>query len=80
MQNIEVGGVSVGVPATSEGASGLGALAGAGSLAETTRLTEDVAGLDSGEDVPEGYEEPETFTPTWLKVKVIGFDEEEEEG
>ena len=78
-QNIEVGGVSVGVPVTSEGASGLGALVGAGSLTETSGLTDDVAGLDTGEDTTEGYSEPEDYTPTWLKVKVVGFDEEEEQ-
>ena len=78
-QNIEVSGVSVGVPVASEGASGLGALAGAGSLAATSGLTEEMAGLDTGEDVAEGYSEPEDYTPTWLKVKVVGFDEEKDD-
>ena len=76
-QNIEVTGVSVGVPVASEGASGLGALAGAGGLTETSGLTEDVAGLDAGKDAAGEYSEPEDYTPTWLKVKVVGFDEEE---
>ena len=75
-QNIEVTGVSVGVPVVSEGVSSLGALAGAGSLTETSGLTDEVAGLDTGKDVAEGYSEPEAYTPTWLKVKVVGFDEE----
>ena len=78
-QNIEVTGVSVGVPVASEGASGLGALVGAGSLTETSGLTDDVVGLDSGKDTAEGYSEPEDYTPTWLKVKVVGFDEEEDD-
>ncbi len=76
-QNIEVTGISVGVPVASEGVSGLGALAGVGSLAETNRLTENVTGLDAGKDASKVYEdEPEAFTPTWLDVKVVGFDKE----
>ena len=73
--NIEFAVGSVGVPVSSEGAGGIGALAGAGGLAQTSNLTEASSVLQSAR---ERFEETmaklsEALKPKWLDVKVIDY-------
>ncbi len=77
-ENISFSQGSVGVPVASEGGAGLGALAGAGALAEVSKLTEETTGVASarGRVEQEMADFGKAFTPNWLKVEFIGFDEE----
>jgi hypothetical protein len=76
-QNISFSQGSVGVPVDSGGTS-LGSLAGAGALAETAKLAEEST-LDSAKErvAQDMAEFAEAFVPTWLRVEVIGFYEED---
>jgi hypothetical protein len=73
-QNISFSQGSVGVSSGSDGTANLGALAGAGSLTETTRMGEE-ATLGSAQDrYDAGTKElAEALVPRWLDVKVIDF-------
>lgn len=74
--NIKASGQSVGVPSTSESSAGIGALAGAGNLADTGQMTEDaVLGGTQGRMSDEAAQLADAFIPKWLGVQVIGFDE-----
>jgi hypothetical protein len=73
--NIEFAVGSVGVPVSSEGAGGIGALAGAGGLAQTSNLTEASSVLQSAR---ERFDESmaklaDALKPKWLDVKVIDY-------
>jgi hypothetical protein len=79
-QNIDVSGVSVGVPDTSA-AAGLGALTGSGTVSETSKVAEESGALKSAQERFSEYvtELSDNLVPKWLAVEVIGFDEEEAE-
>lgn len=77
-QNISFSQGAVGVPVASEGNAGMGALAGAGSLTEMSRMTEENSGLGPRK-VPKATQVVDDFMAQWLDVKVIGFDMESEE-
>ncbi len=80
-QNIEATGMSVGVPTASQGTAGLSSLAGSGSLAGMGDMGEEQAAMASrrGEAAQDAERLAESFLPKWLDVKVIAFDELEEE-
>lgn len=80
VQNIEVGGASVGVPDASASAGSLGALAGAGTVTETSKIAEEQAGLGGAKERFSKYvaDLADTLVPKWLAVEVIGFGEETE--
>ncbi|MDY6989270.1 MAG: filamentous hemagglutinin family protein [Thermodesulfobacteriota bacterium] len=77
-ENISFSQGSAGVPVSSDGAVGLGALAGAGALAEVSKLTEETTGVASarGRVEQEMADLSKAFTPKWLKGAFIGFEEE----
>jgi hypothetical protein len=77
-ENISFSQGSVGVPVASDGGLGLGALAGAGALAEVSKLTEETTGVASakGRVEQELTDLGKTFTSRWLKVRFVGFEEE----
>jgi hypothetical protein len=77
-ENISFSQGSVGVPVASEGGIGLGALAGAGTLAEVSKLTEETTGVASARRQVEQElaDLGKTFSSRWLKVRFIGFEEE----
>ena len=81
IQNIEVGGASVGVPDTSLAATSLGALAGSGAVTEGSKIAEEQAGLASAQERFSKFVEDigETLVPKWIAVEVVGFGEEDEE-
>lgn len=81
-QNIQFSQGSVGVPAASQTAGGLGALAGTGGLAETSRMAQESSALGSTQDRFDTDKEKlaESFKPKWLDVKVIDFDDRGSEG
>jgi hypothetical protein len=81
VQNIEVSGLSVGVPMAADSGVGLGALSGAGTLAEAAKMAEESTLGSAKERATKGAEElADTFAPTWLEVQVIGFEEKEGSG
>jgi len=73
--NIDAGGGSVGLPAATDSSVSLGALAGAGSVAENGKMIDQVATLGSAK---EKYEQQanavDDFMSRWLDVKIISFD------
>ena len=82
VQNISFTAGSVGFSAASDSTASLGALAGAGSVTEAAKLTDETIGLASARErtVQQGEELAKAFTPTWLKVEFVGFEEEGEQG
>lgn len=78
--NISFSVGSVGVPAA-DGAVSIGALAGAGALAETSKMIEQTASLGStgGRTAMASAVIGEDFVTRWLDVKVISFDAGSEE-
>lgn len=81
VQNIEVSGTSVGVPDTGMAATSIGALAGSGTVSETSKVAEEQAGLGGAKERFSKYVEDlaENLVPKWIAVEVIGFGEDEEE-
>jgi len=77
-ENISFSQGSAGVPVSSDGGVGLGALAGAGTLAEVSKLTEETTGVASarGRVEQEMADLSKAFTPKWLKGEFIGFEKE----
>jgi len=80
-QNIEAAGLSVGVPAATQGAAGLSTLAGSSSLANMSDMGQEQAGMASnrGEAAQQAQKLAEAFTAKWLDVKVISFETDEKE-
>jgi hypothetical protein len=77
VQNIEVGGTSVGVPVAAD-AGTLGAITGdTGSLNEATKIAEKAATMNAAKEqmASQAANLAETFTLKWLKVEFMGFDE-----
>jgi hypothetical protein len=76
-QNIDVGGISVGVPQASTGPS-LGALAGAGSVAETSKIAEESSAMKSAQERMAEYTKnlSDSLVPKWISVEVMGFEQE----
>lgn len=73
-QNIQFSQGSVGVPSGSEGAAGLGALAGAGSLTETSKMGEEATLGSAKERFQDGGSGlADALQPRWLDVQVIDF-------
>ena len=77
VQNIEVGGASVGVPDASASVGSLGALAGAGTVTETSKIAEEQAGLAGARERFSSYvaDLTDTLVPKWVAVEVVGFGE-----
>lgn len=77
VQNIEVGGASIGVPDASASPASLGALAGSGAVSETSKVADAQAGLGSAKERFSKYvsDLAEDLVPSWLAVEVIGFGE-----
>jgi hypothetical protein len=79
-QNISFSQGSVGVPSQGGGAINMGALTGAGNLAETAKAGETAAaGAGKGQNAREMEKEADSFLPRWLDVKVTGYVEEEQD-
>ena len=77
--NISFSSGSVGLPSTSQGAVSLGTLTGLSSLAQEFK-GDDAAGLPGAKNrLNQGESPKDQFAPSWLEVKVIGFDAEAEE-
>lgn len=79
-QNITVTGTSVGVPQTATGPS-MGALVGAGTVSETSKITEESAAMRSAEErfSERVAELSDQLVPKWIAVEVIGFEEDKED-
>jgi hypothetical protein len=79
-QNISFTAGSVGVPSSSGGAN-LGALSGMGGLSETDKLASQTSSMAAERNAAAQDEAKlaEGFVPKWLDVKVVTFDELEEE-
>ncbi|MFH0725679.1 MAG: filamentous hemagglutinin family protein [Pseudomonadota bacterium] len=79
-QNIDVAGLSVGVPQASTGPS-IGVMAGAGTVSESSKVAEESAVMKSAEDrfANAVTELSENLVPKWLAVEVIGFVVEDED-
>lgn len=77
-QNIDVAGASVGVPDTSGVSTSMAALAGAGTMSETSKMAEESGAAKSAADrFKDRVEELEkSLVPKWVAVEVIGFEEE----
>ena len=76
-QNIQVSGVSVGVPLTNTNAGSLTALSGTSSLNESSQLSEEMSGISSSAAKSSAAAE-ESYVPKWVKVMVIGFGDDEQ--
>ena len=74
-QNIQVSGVSVGVPIANTNTGSLTALSGTSNLNEASKLTEEMSGLSSSSANNNAAAE-ESYVPKWVKVMVIGFGDE----
>ena len=73
--NIDAGGGSVGLPAAADSSVSLGALGGAGSVAENGRMIDQVSGLGSAQEKLEQQASAvDDFMSRWLDVKIISFD------
>lgn len=79
-QNISFTAGSVGVPTASGGAN-LGALSGMGGLSETDEMASQTSSMaaEKSAAAQEAAKLAEAFAPKWLDVKVISFDELEED-
>ena len=79
-QNISFTAGSVGVSSSSGGAN-LGALSGMGGLSETDKMAAQTSAMAGDKSAAAQAEAAlaESFVPKWLDVKVISFDELEEE-
>ncbi|RII25233.1 MAG: hypothetical protein CXR30_19120 [Geobacter sp.] len=75
-KNISSLGSSVGMPTSSEGSLSLGALAGAGSIAENSKMIEQGSAMGSSRDKTAVAQASlvDDFMSKFLDVKVIGFD------
>jgi hypothetical protein len=80
IQNIEVAGISVGVSLTPDTAGSIGALTGTGSLTDTSKLAEQVKGLGASRTDNDSQKMSEAFVPNWVKVMVIGFGDDDQQG
>jgi hypothetical protein len=80
-QNISFAFGSVGVPEAGGVGTGIGALAGAGSVSETTKIAQESASVKSAEDRVAKFTEElnKNLVPKMIMVEVLGFDEEEKE-
>jgi filamentous hemagglutinin family protein len=76
-QNIQVTGVSVGVPITNTNTGSLTALSGTSNLNQASQLTEEMSGLSSSSAKSSAAAE-ESYVPQWVKVMVIGFGDDEQ--
>ena len=74
-QNISFSQGAVGVPDASAAAASVGALTGAGSVTETSNLTEQTAGLNKAAERMNETNTGESLTPKWLRVEFVGFEE-----
>ncbi len=80
-QNIEVVGTSVGVPDTSGATASMAALAGTGSVSETSKVAEETTGMRNAEARFQDYvaDMSENLVPKWVAVEVVGFGKDEDE-
>jgi hypothetical protein len=79
-QNINPGGNSVGVPATSEGTVSIGALGGAGAMsAASSAIDQNSAVNQAASKFAPSTDLADDFIAKWLDVKVLSFDEDEPE-
>jgi len=80
VQNIDVAAASVGVPETTPAAS-IGALAGAGSVSETSKVAEESSAMKAANERMTQYfsELSDALVSKWLSVEVIGFGTKEED-
>ena len=76
-QNIQVAGISVGVPITNTNTGSLTALSGTSNLNQASQLTEEMSGLSSSSAKSSAAAE-ESYVPKWVKVMVIGFGDDEQ--
>lgn len=74
--NIVASAGTVGGPASADSGVSLGALAGAGGLADSGKMIEQTASFGAGKDksAATGNQAVEDFVAKWLDVKVISFD------
>lgn len=80
-QNISFSAGSVGVPSASGGSVGLGALAGAGSVTDNSKMLEQSSALGAAKDktAPQANA-VDDFMSKWLDVKIINFDTDSDDG
>ncbi|MEW6664911.1 MAG: filamentous hemagglutinin family protein [Thermodesulfobacteriota bacterium] len=84
-QNISFTGTGMGVPVSTEGAGNIGALSGAGTVGEASKMTDQGAALASSraDAAAQASKLAEEFSARWVEVKVVAFDtgvgEEKEE-
>jgi len=80
-QNISVGGLSSGASISQDASADVGALSGAGGLANAVNQMDEETELLSARERFSDYvaELSENLVPKWLSIEVIGFDDEEGE-
>ena len=80
-QNISAAAGSVGVPSSSEGAIGIGALSGTSGLADSSKMIEQTTGAGAARDALKNTTQVlDDFMSKFLDVKVISFDEDDTTG
>ena len=76
-QNISFSAGSVGVPSSSESNVSMGALSGAGSVTENSKMIEQSSSLGSGRDqATQQVAAVDDFMSQWLDLKIISFDDD----
>jgi filamentous hemagglutinin len=80
-QNISAAAGSVGVPSSSEGSIGIGALSGTSGLADSSKMIEQNSGAGAARDALKNTSQVlDDFMSKFLDVKVISFDEDDSTG
>jgi filamentous hemagglutinin family protein len=81
VQNIDTLGLSIGAPPPADSSSNLGALTGAGSLTESSKMAQESAALTSAKDRFNDYvaQLSESLKLRYLKLEFMGFDDEDDD-
>lgn len=79
-QNIEVGGLSVGVPMASVNTAAIGALTGSSALAGSSAISESMSAVSTTTGAKTAGADEQAYVPKWIKVMVVGFDEDDPTG
>ena len=77
-KNISFSAGSVGVPTSSEGSVSIGAMSGAGSVAENSKMIEQSSTLGTARDAAAAQNATvDDFMSQWLDLRIISFDSDE---
>jgi filamentous hemagglutinin family protein len=77
-QNIQVSGISVGVPQAASATGSIAALSGTSNLSDSSSLSSQMAGISSS-SAHTGKTSDDEYVPKWVKVMVIGFGDNDQQ-